>query len=284
MSRTRENRYPVYIDSNNNFFKLNLKEAFSYKDLIWLFTRKNLVKRYKQTVLGPIWLILSPVLTSIMYTIIFGTVAGINTEGMPKILFYLASNGLWMYFSEVFNRCSSTFSANAHIFGKVYFPRLVIPISNILLTLIEFLIQFLILIALCIWYSLHGLSIPYGTWLWIPVILVWLGLLAMGLGIMVSSFTTKYRDLRILVSFGLRLWMYGTPIVYPLSTLKNGLLREGVLINPATAPVELFRHFVLGIGGVPMNSIIISLVFTLVSLLAGIVIFNRVERNFMDTI
>ena len=279
-----QTNYHVHVDAQCNFFTFHLQETWKYRDLIWLLTRKNLVVRYKQTVLGPIWLILSPLLTGLMYMVFFGTVAGIDTEGVPKILFYLASNGLWVYFSNVFRRSSNTFTANAYLFGKVYFPRLTVPISNILLSFIEFLIAFLLVTVLSAWYSIRGILIPYMTWLMIPVVLLWLGLLSMGLGILVSSFTIKYRDLHILVNFGVRLWMYGSPIVYPLSRLKEGVLRTAVLYNPVTAPMELFRYFVFGIGGVPPICIVISLLFTAAAAFVGILMFNRIERNFMDTI
>ena len=282
-SRVQEN-YHVHVDSRHDLFTFNLGETWKYRDLILLLTRKNLVVRYKQTVLGPLWLILSPMMTGLMYTIFFGTVAGIDTEGLPKILFYLASNGLWAYFSSVFRRSSDTFAANAYLFGKVYFPRLTVPIANILLSIIEFLVQFLLVAVLAFWYRTRGLIIPFATWFMIPVILLWLGVLAMGLGILVSSFTTKYRDLRILVNFAERLWMYGTPVVYPLSLLKNGLLRKLVLFNPVTAPMELFRKYVLGAGTAPVHSVAGSLVFTVVFMMIGIIMFNRIERNFMDTI
>ena len=283
-SETTIKDYHVHVDSKHDLFTWNLKETWTYRDLIWLLTRKNLVVRYKQTVLGPLWLLLSPLLTSLMYTVFFGTVAGIDTEGLPKILFYLASSGLWAYFANVFDRAADTFAANARMFGKVYFPRLTVPVSNILLSIVEFSVQFLMLAALCIWYSLHGMTIPFITWLLIPLILVWLGVMAMGFGIMVSSLTTKYRDLRILVTFGVRLWMYGTPVVYPLSMLKGGIIRQAVLWNPVSAPMELFRHWVLGTGSVLPVQIISSLLLTVFFVCIGIIMFNRIERSFMDTI
>ena len=284
ISETTIKDYHVHVDSKHDLFTWNLKETWTYRDLIWLLTRKNLVVRYKQTVLGPLWLLLSPLLTSLMYTVFFGTVAGIDTEGLPKILFYLASSGLWAYFANVFDRAADTFAANARMFGKVYFPRLTVPVSNILLSIVEFSVQFLMLAALCIWYSLHGMTIPFITWLLIPLILVWLGVMAMGFGIMVSSLTTKYRDLRILVTFGVRLWMYGTPVVYPLSMLKGGIIRHAVLWNPVSAPMELFRHWVLGTGSVLPVQIISSLLLTMIFVCIGIIMFNRIERSFMDTI
>ena len=278
------NSYYVCIEPAKGSFDLKLKETWRYRDLIWLFARKSLVRRYKQTVLGPAWLVLAPLLTSIMHTIVFGTVAGMDTAGLPKILFYLTGNGLWAFFSNVFSRCSVTFSENAHIFGKVYFPRLTVPVSNILLSGVEFLVEFLMVAILCIWYTGHGYSFPFERWIFIPLLLVWTGILAMGLGIIVSSLTTKYRDLNILVTFGVRLWMYATPIVYPLSTLSESHFRTLILINPVTAPAEIFRMIVVGVGKIPVASIIGSLVFTVVSALIGILVFNRIERNFMDTI
>lgn len=281
---TVQSDYHVHVDEQHDFFAFHLKETWKYRDLIWLLTRKNLVVRYKQTVLGPLWLILSPLMTGLMYTVFFGTIAGIDTEGLPKILFYLASNGLWAYFSSVFHRASNTFTANAYLFGKVYFPRLTVPVSDILLSAIEFLVSFLLTAVLAVWYSMHGVPIPFMTWFMIPAVLLWLGLLGMGLGILVSSVTTRYRDLHILVNFGVRLWMYGTPIVYPLSRLKNNPLRTAVLYNPVTAPVEVFRRFVLGTGGISSGWVVYSLLFTAAAVFIGIVMFNRIERSFMDTI
>ena len=284
MNQKNETSYYACIEPSSSLFDLKLGETWKYRELIWMFARKDLVRRYKQTILGPAWLILAPLLTSVMHTIVFGTIAGIETAGLPKILFYLAGNGLWAYFSSVFSRCSGTFSGNAGLFGKVYFPRLTVPLSYILLSAAEFAIQFIMVILLCLWFSFHGFTFPFAGWILIPVLLIWLGLMAMGLGIVVSSLTTKYRDLNILVNFGVRLWMYAVPVVYPLSTLSGSRLYPFVVYNPVTAPMELFRMWVLGVGGIPAGGIIVSLCFTVISVLAGIMIFNRIERNFMDTI
>ncbi|MBR2991031.1 MAG: ABC transporter permease [Solobacterium sp.] len=284
MSQINKTTYYTLISPEHRLCDLKLKEVITYRELIVLFASKELRTRYKQTILGPLWLIIAPLMTSIMHMIVFGTIAGIGTEGMPKILFYLAGNSLWEFFSGVFTRCTQTFSGNAHLFGKVYFPRLTVPFSYILLSSFEFSVQFLIIIALCFWFSLHGFSFPYAGWLLIPLLLIWLGLLAMGLGIIVASLTTKYRDLNVLVRFGVQLWMYATPIVYPLSVLKENSLRSWVLINPVTAPAELFRMWVLGVGSISASSVVVSLTLTVISILAGMMIFNRIERSFMDTI
>ena len=283
-NQVQDTNYHIHVDSSHSFLTFNLKETWNYRDLIWLFTKKNLLVRYKQTVLGPLWLILSPTMTSIMYTIFFGTVAGIDTEGLPKIMFYLAMNGLWSYFSIVFFRCADLFRNHAYIFGNVYFPRLVMAFSEMLVSVIEFLIQLPVLVILCVWYSFHGMAIPYITWFWIVIILCWVGMMAMGCGILVSSFTTKYRDLRILVGYVVRLWMYATPVVYPLSILNPGWLRTLELLNPLTYPMEFFRKMVLGVGGAPVYSLVISVVFTVVAAVLGILVFNKMERNFMDTV
>jgi lipopolysaccharide transport system permease protein len=249
-----------------------------------LFVKRTIAVQYKQTVLGPLWWIIQPAFTVFMYMVVFGGIAGIPTDGIPQPLFYLGGIAMWQYFSDCLSKTSNTFVSNSGIFGKVYFPRLTVPISNILLSVIEFLVSFLLVTGLSVWYSLHGTAIPFMTWFMIPVVLLWLGLLGMGLGILVSSFTTKYRDLQILVNFGVRLWMYGTPIVYPLSKLNEGPLRTAVLYNPVTAPVEVFRRFVFGIGGISFGWIVYSLVFTAIAVFVGIILFNRIERSFMDTI
>ncbi len=278
-------KYHIHVEADDRSFGLKLKETWQYRELIWLFAKRNLVIRYKQTILGPLWLILSPLFTAIMQAVIFGTVAGIDTEGLPKILFYLASHSLWAFFSATVHRCSNTFTGYSYIFGKIYFPRLTVPFSEVLLGCLEYLIQFAVLAVMCVWFSFHGIGINYAGWLLVPFILLWLGMLGMGFGIIVSSLTAKYRDLRILVGFGVSAWMYGTPVVYPLSQLKPGLLRQIILLNPATAPTEIYRRLLFGVGSeLPPWSILLSLAVTAGLLIGGAVVFNRTERTFMDTI
>ena len=216
-------KYHTHITSKKKWFELNLKEVWNYRDLIVLFTKRNFALRYKQTILGPIWIFLNPFLTSVMYTLVFGNIAKIGTDGIPHILFYLTSTAIWAYFSESINRNAHTFTANAGVFGKVYFPRLTVPLSNILSSAIQFGIQMIMVGFFLVYYVTIGAVSPNWTaWILIPVILIHLGIMGMGFGIIISSLTTKYRDLGILVTFGVQLWMYGTPIVYPLSQISDG--------------------------------------------------------------
>lgn len=283
-----ENSKPIYhthISAKHRWFDLKLKELWRYRDLVWLFTRRSFVVTYKQTILGPAWIFLNPFLTSIIYTVVFGGIAGMSTDGVPRILFYLCGNAIWSYFSTSVTKNATTFTANANVFGKVYFPRLTMPVSNVLSSVIQFGVQMIMVIAFLIYYVIVGEVSPNWTaWLLIPVVLLQLGLMGLGCGIIISSLTTKYRDLAILVTFGVQLWMYATPIVYPMSQLGDGLMKTVLLINPVTAPVELFRYAVLGQGTLSMASYIVSWVFTFGVLLLGIVIFNKVEKTFMDTV
>lgn len=278
-------KYHIHISSKHKWFDLKLKEVWQYKDLIWLFTKRSFVVKYKQTVLGPAWLFLSPLITSFIYTFIFGGIAGMSTDGIPQILFYMSSNAIWTLFATSINSNASTFTANAGVFGKVYFPRLTTPISNMISAVIQFGIQMLLVVAILVYFIFTGEVSP--NWLamfYIPLILVQLGIMGMGFGIIISSMTTKYRDLSILVTFGVQLWMYATPVVYPLSTLGNGMMRTIMLINPVTAPVELFRYALLGQGVIDLLSIAWSVVFTVLVTIFGIMVFNKVERTFMDTV
>lgn len=279
------NNYHTHISSRHHWFDLNLKEVWQYRDLIVLFTKRNFSLTYKQTVLGPIWIFLNPLLSSFIYAFVFGGIAGMSTDGIPQILFYLCSNALWLLFSTCVTKNASTFTANAGVFGKVYFPRLTIPVSNMLSSAIQFGVQMLLVIVFLVFYVVNGEVHPnWGAWLLIPVVLLHLGLLGMGFGIIISSMTTKYRDLSVLVGFGVQLWMYATPIVYPLSQLGDGLMKTILLINPVTAPVEIFRYAVLGKGTIIPEYLALSWAITIMVLLAGILIFNKVEKTFMDTV
>lgn len=273
------------ISSKHKWFDLNLKEVWRYRDLIVLFTKRNFAVTYKQTILGPAWLFINPLLTSIMHAIVFGGIAGINTEGIPQLLFYLTSNAIWIFFSSCVVNNASTFTNNASIFGKVYFPRLTISISNVLVAFFKFLIQMAMVLVLLLYYVSTGTVQPnWLNWLMIPFILIQLGIMGLGVGTIISSMTTKYRDLSILVGFGVQLWMYGSPVVYPFSSIGEGRLCNLVLLNPVTAPIEAFRYAVLGQGTLLPGYLIYSLIFTVVVALLGVVIFNRVERTFMDTV
>lgn len=287
MSDIQDNaqKYHTHITSEHKWFDLKLKEVWRYRDLIWLFTKRSFVLTYKQTVLGPAWIFINPILTSIIYNFIFGTVAGMDTDGIPQILFYLTSTAIWTFFSTCLTKNASTFTANAAVFGKVYFPRLTTPISNVLSSAIQFGIQMIMVFIVLGYYLFTGEVSPnWGAWIFIPVILLQLGMMGMGFGLIVSSMTTKYRDLSVLVGFGVSLWMYATPIVYPLSQLGDGFLKKILMINPVTAPVEMFRYALLGQGTIEPLFVAISWIFTFAVMIFGIMIFNKVERNFMDTV
>lgn len=285
MSVETRQRYHKVITSKHKVFDLNLKEVWQYHDLITLFTKRNFITRYKQTILGPAWLFINPVISSLIYCFIFGGIAGISTGGIPQMLFYMSGNAIWIFFSSCVTKNASTFTANANVFGKVYFPRLTIPISNILTSVIEFGIQMILVVIFLVYYLIQGTVSP--NWLAfaaIPFVLIELGIMGMGVGIIVSSLTTKYRDLSILVGFAIQLWMYITPVVYPLTQAGNGGLRIVLLINPVSAPMEVYRYALLGQGEILPIALIWSVIFTIIVAILGIVIFNKVEKTFMDTV
>ena len=283
--KTDIEKYHTHITSERKWFELNLKEVWQYKDLIVLFTKRNFTLTYKQTILGPLWIFINPFITSVMYTLVFGNIAKIGTDGIPHLLFYLTGSAIWTFFAGCVTRNSHTFTGNAGVFGKVYFPRLTVPISNVLYGAIQFFVQMIMVSFFLIYYLFRGMVSPnWINWLYIPVILIHLGILGMGVGIIISSLTTKYRDLGFLVGFGVQLWMYGTPVVYPLSQITDGWLRQAILLNPVTMPVEAFRYAVLGQGTIISQYLILSWIITLISALFGIMLFNRIEKTFMDTV
>ncbi len=277
--------YYKHISSEHKLTDLKIKEVWQYRDLVLLFTKRNFQVRYKQTILGPAWLFINPIISSLIYYFIFGGIAGISTGGVPPILFYMTGNALWTFFANSVNKNAATFTSNASIFGKVYFPRLTIPVSNVLTAIVEFLIQMILVACMILFFVIKGVVHPDITFVFcVPVALLELGVLGMGTGILISSVTTKYRDLAILVGFAVQLWMYLTPVVYPLSEVKNGWMRMIVLFNPVTTPVEMVRASLLGSGETVTEMMIYSWVVTLLVFLGGVIIFNKVERNFMDTV
>lgn len=274
----------IHISAEHRLLELKLREVWQYRDLIWLFTKRSFLVAYKQTILGPLWLIINPLLTSLIYVVLFGNIAKLGTDGIPQLLFYLGGTALWSYFSSCLTGNSSTFVSNARLFGKVYFPRLVMPISQVIGSVIRFGIQMIPVAILLVYYLLTGAVQPrYELWLLLPLLLVWLGVLGMGLGIILSAMTTRYRDLSVLVSFGMQLLMYGTPVVYPLSSLPESLTTLA-LINPVTMPVELFRYVLFGAGSICPWSVLLSLCITVLAAFLGIILFNKVERVFIDTV
>ncbi len=278
-------RFETIIRPKNNLFDLNLREVWKYRDLIYLYTKRSFQVRYKQTILGPAWLFLTPFISSMIYAFVFGGIAGISTDGIPSILFYMGGTTIWTFFSTSLTSTASTFTANAGVFGKVYFPRLTMPISTVLSAAVNFFIQMIMFLGFWAYYIVIGKVEPnyWAIPLIIPVMLQ-MGCLALGLGIIISSITTKYRDLSILVTFGVQLWMYITPIVYPMSTLKEVWMRNILLANPATCGVEAFRYMFLGQGMMSPFWWSITIAVTFLVLFFGIVLFNKVEKTFMDTV
>jgi len=283
-SKQNINNWSLIIKPKKNWFDINLGEIWRYKDLIALLVRRDFVARYKQTILGPIWFIIQPLLTTLMFTIVFSRVAGLSTDELPPVLFYLAGITAWNYFAENLKATSNTFVQNANIFGKVYFPRLIVPISVVISNLIQFGIQFLFLLAFMLYFYLSGSNFTITNHVFlIPVLLLLLAGLGLGFGIIISSLTTKYRDLTNLVIFGVQLWMYATPVVYPLSQL-SGTFRFAVLLNPMTSIVETFRLALLGSGTFNWLYLAYSFAFMIITLIVGTLLFNRVEQSFMDTV
>lgn len=279
------NQHHTHITSKHRVFDLNLREVWKYRDLILLFTKRSFVITYKQTILGPAWIFLNPLISSLVYAFVFGGIAGISTDGIPQMLFYLCSNAIWIFFSSGLTKNANVFTANSNVFGKVYFPRLTMPIANVLESVIQFGVQMILVLLFMAFYLIQGAVSPnWWAWLLIPVVLLHLGLLSLGCGIIISSLTTKYRDLSIVVTFGVQLWMYATPIVYPMSQLSGGFMETVLKINPVTAPVEIFRYAVLGQGTISWFSYGLSWAITVLVVFAGIMIFNHVEKTFMDTV
>lgn len=281
----QSNKYHIHLERKNGWFDINLKEVWQYRDLIWLFTKRTFILRYKQTILGPLWVILQPLMTTLIFTLVFGGIAGISTDGVPQVLFYMGGNAVWSFFAACLNGTATTFTGNANVFGKVYFPRLVSPISTVLSSMINFLIQLAMFLCFWVYYLIVGEVSPnYVGILMLPVIMVYLGLLGLGFGVIVSSLTTKYRDLTMLVGFGVSLWMYITPVVFPVSTLGNGGLYHLVMLNPVTCAVETFRWAFLGQGVFDPLNWLISTAIMIVVISVGVVIFSKVEKTFMDTV
>ena len=280
-----EETWDLEIKPKTGWLQLNLKEVWRYRDLMLLFVRRDFVAQYKQTILGPIWYLVQPVLTTIMFLLIFTRIAKIPTDGVNPTVFYMTGITIWTYFSTCLTSTSNTFVSNAGIFGKVYFPRLVTPISLVISNLIRFGIQFGLLLATMTWFSFKGFPINISVyWLFIPVLLLILAGMALGLGIIISSVTTKYRDFTVLVGFGMQLLMYATPIVYPMSYLQESSYGWIIELNPLSPLIEAFRFVLLGAGTFTMNGLLYSASFTAVLLFLGMVIFNKVEKTFMDTV
>ncbi len=275
------------IRPKTGWFEINIREVWHYRDLIFMFLKRNFTSAYKQTILGPLWFIISPLMSSSMHTIIFGQIANISTDGVPQFLFYLCSNAIWGYFSTCLTSTAGTFTGNAGLFGKVYFPRLVTPVTSVIYALLSFFIQLAIVFVCMGIFAVNGIYVRPGIhMLLIPIMILQMAVLGMGIGIIISSVTTKYRDLQVLVGFGVSLWMYATPVVYPVSqimTTKPELVKY-IMLNPVAPAVNNFRYAILGCGSMDYSYWGISWIVTAVVLFAGVLIFNRVEKTFMDTV
>jgi lipopolysaccharide transport system permease protein len=276
--------YSHTIQPRDRFLDLRLKEVWSYRDLMMLFVQRDFVARYKQTILGPAWFFIQPIFTMIAFTFVFGNIAGLPTDGVPKSLFYLAGITSWNYFQSCLTTTSNTFTTNANLFGKVYFPRVVAPLSIIISNLIQFGIQIILFLVLYFYYLAVGAKIaPNATLLLFPVLVLIMGFMGLGLGMIISAMTTKYRDLQYLVQFGVQLLMYATPVIYPLSEIPQKY-KWLIMANPMSGVVETFKYSFLSSGSFSWWLITYSGVFTLVVFFLGLLIFNKTEKNFMDTV
>lgn len=279
-----EEHWDLVIEPQRGWLDLRLGELWRYRDLVMLFVRRDFVSVYKQTILGPLWYLIQPLLTTIVFTVIFGNIASLPTDGLPPFLFYLSGTVIWSYFAECLNKTSVTFISNAGLFGKVYFPRLAVPVSILISNLISFAIQFGLFLVFAGYFWLQGAEVHPNLWvLATPLLLLMMAGLGLGFGIIVSSLTTRYRDLRFLVTFGVQLWMYATPVIYPVSSIPEQY-QPLILANPLTPIVEAFRYAFLGAGSVVIIHLLYSIIFILCTVFIGTLLFNRVERSFMDTI
>lgn len=271
------------ISSDHSLFKLNLKEVWDYKDLVYMFVKRDFVSSFKQTILGPLWFFINPIFTTVVYLIVFGNIANLSTDGAPKILFYLAGVTLWNYFSSSLGGTSNVFVGNASIFGKVYFPRLVMPITIVISNLMRFGVQFLLFLVVFFYYWYKGEVTPNWWVLFTPIFILMMSLFALGVGMIFSSLTTKYRDLSMLLTFGISLYMYATPVIYPTSMLSSKI-QPYAIYNPLTGIFEGFKYAWMGVGEFNPIMLIYSTIIILILLAIGTVIFNKVEKGFMDTV
>jgi len=277
--------WDLVIRPQSGWFDLQFRDLWRYRDLVMLFVRRDFVAQFKQTILGSSWFVIQPLLTTIVFAVVFGNLAGLSTDHLPKMLFYFSGNVVWLYFSNVLTASANTFVGNAHLFGKVYFPRLAVPLSLTISNLIKFGLQVGFFLVFWLYYALMGTGIRMtpASFLFPVLVLIMAGQ-ALGVGILFSAMTTKYRDLRFLLEFGVRLAMYATPVIFPLSSITGGRLRLVLLANPMTPVIEVFRLGFLGQGTLNWGWLAYSACFAIVSLLVGVVAFNRVERTFMDTV
>lgn len=282
--KNKSENWDFVIKPKSKWFDINLGELYRYRDLIYLFVKRDFVTYYKQTILGPLWYIIQPLVNTIVFTIIFGNIAKISTDGLPPFLFYMAGTVAWSYFATCLNATSNTFVTNVEIFEKVYFPRLVMPIAAVIISLLQFFIQFIFFLLFLFYFIINGVHIEFNLlFLLTPFLLIQMAVLSLGVGILISSLTAKYRDLTFAMTFGVQLWMYATPIVYPLSIVPEKY-RILCVLNPMTSIVESFRAMYLGVSSIQLIHIVISIIITILFFLIGIILFNRIEKNFVDTV
>ncbi|MHC1706228.1 MAG: ABC transporter permease [Bacteroidales bacterium] len=284
MGKDTDDNWDLIISPKRSFWNFRFKELWEYRDLVFMFVRRDFVAVYKQTILGPLWYLLQPLLTTLTFVLIFGNIARLSTDGLPQVLFYMSGVVLWSYFANCLNKTSSTFIDNANLFGKVYFPRMAVPVAIVISNFNTFLVQFLFFLVFYFYYLFSTDVIHPNIYILLfPVLIIIMAMLGLGSGIIISSLTTKYRDLRFLVTFGVQLLMFATPVIYPLSSVPEGY-RNILLWNPMTPIIETFRFSFLGTGSFYWEYLLYSGVFALALLIFGDLLFNRIERNFMDTV
>ena len=282
-----DKNWDLIIQNKSSLFRLDLHEVWRYRDLLRMYVKRDIITFYKQTILGPMWFFIQPIMTTIMFMFVFGGIAGISTDGVPQAVFYLAGLVCWNYFADCLTKCSDTFNANQQIFGKVYFPRLIVPFSIVISNMVKMGIQLvLFLVVYAYYFIVLGTFEINWTIVLFPVLLLMLASLGLGFGLVISSLTTKYRDLRFLITFGVQLWMYATPVIYPLSVMKQNYPDKiwVIVANPLTAIIETFKYGFTGVGVFEWNYLLYSFVMSIAVLLLGIIVFNRVPKNFMDVI
>lgn len=279
-----EASWDLIIEPQNSLLDLHLDDVWRYRDLLWLLVKRDFVSFYKQTILGPLWFFIQPLFTTIIYTYVFGSLAGLSTDGLPQVLFYMAGITAWNYFAECMTKTSTVFRDNAAIFGKVYFPRLIMPLSIVISNLVRFGVQFLLFVVMMLFFAFRGADFsPNFAILLFPILVVLMALLGLGLGLLITAMTTKYRDLAFLVTFGVQLLMYATTVIYPLSAAPEQY-RSWIEFNPMTGIIEAFRFGFLGSGTFSVELLGYSTLFTLVVLGFGVVVFNKTEKTFVDTV
>lgn len=282
--QTNKENWTIEIKPKKKLLDVDLKGIWRYRDLYYMYVKRDIITVYKQTILGPLWFLIQPILTTIMYMFVFGGLAGISTDGIPQPLFYMSGILLWNYFNAAFMVSSNVFTANASVFGKVYFPRLVVPLSGITSNLIKFGIQLLLFIIIYLYYYIQGINLTINwTLLLFPILILMIAFHAMSWGLIISALTTKYRDLTQLVTFGIQLFMYLTPVIYPLSAAPEKY-RIFISLNPLTPIFETFKYSCMGSGSLDWIGLGYSFIVLMITLFLSIIIFNRVERNFMDTV